>query len=156
MIAISPGSTDCAMECDLPSEYSRGLSQASSHASTWIHRLCCSEYTSVHTKSSAFHTHLTRPPTARQSMLKQLAHSPDRPLLDCSSAHTSPYRGNLSSALQSGLEQRYDSTLAAPRAASSGVGGANPFALVGDPQAVHGGLLTNWKKLRLNHLERKG
>ena len=143
MIAISPGSTYCAMECDLPSEYSRGLSQASSHASTWIHRLCCSEYTSVHTKSSAFHTHLTRPPTARQSMLKQLAHSPDRPLLDCSSAHTSPYRGNLSSALQSGFEQRYDSTLAAPRAASSGVGGANPFALVGDPQAVHGGLLTN-------------
>lgn len=142
------------MEWDLPSEYSRGLSQASSHASTWIHRLCCSEYTSVHTWSSAFHTHLTRPPTARQSMLKQLAHSPHRPLLDCSSAHTSPYRGNLSSALQSVPEQRYDSTLAAPRAASSGVGGANPFATVGNPQTVHGGLLTNWKKLRLNHLRR--
>lgn len=86
-------------------------------------------------------------------MLKQLAHSPLRPLLDCSNAHTSPYRGNLSSALHSVLEQRYDSTLAAPRAVSSGVGGANPFASVGDPQTVHGGLLTNLKKLRLNHLQ---
>ena len=89
-------------------------------------------------------------------MLKQLAHSPPRPLLDCSSAQTSPYLGNLSSALQSVLEQRYDSTLAAPRAASSGVGGVNPFDSVGDPQTVQGGLLTNWKKLRLNHLKEAG
>ena len=143
MITISLARKKFPKQWDLPSVYSRGLSQASSHASTWIHRLCCSEYTSVQTRSSRFHTHLTRPPTARQSMLKQLAHSPTRPLLDCSSAHTSPYRGNLSSALQSVFEQRYDSTLAAPRAVSSGVGGANPLALVGDPQTVQGGLLTN-------------
>lgn len=136
----------------LPSAYNLGLSHAPSQESTWIHRFCCSEYTSVHTWSSAFHTHLTRPPTARHNMLKQFAHSPHRPLLVCSNAHTSPYRGNRSYARHASSEQRYSSTRAAPLAASSGVAGVIPSPIVGAAQREHGGLLTKVKKVPLNHL----
>lgn len=138
-----------------PSVYNLGLSHASSQASTCIHLFCCSEKTSVQLWSSAFHTQRTRPPTARHSMLKQFAHSPARPCLVCSNAHTSPYLGNLSNAPHSCPEHRYSSTRAAPRAASSGVGGVIPATTVGKPHLGHGGLLTNLKNEFLNHLKHR-
>lgn len=98
-----------------PASYSRGWSQAFSQESQCSQRRWDSEYTSVHTWSEtagqlvsvpaetdtrgAFssaqisglvppvlsHTYRASRPSARQHSVKQLAHSPQRPLLVCKS-----------------------------------------------------------------------
>ena len=83
--------------------------------------------------------------------MKQLAHSPQRPLRHCSSVLASLYLGNRVTARHAVELHRYSSTTLALPVSSSALGRVPPMALVGPAHWSHGGWLTHLKKSWRNH-----